>query len=1414
MGSPETMIVVDRNGREFEIPVSSAQSAIDAGMTPQTPEGRIDSLTKQAHEESSGGIRGAIGAFGSRALSAATLGGSDVVLGAIGGEDTKRELRRLAEVNPGAALAGTVAGSVLPIIPGLGSSALVKASPVGLANRAGSEIAGLGQGAGLLGRTAAATGGAATEGALQNLGSYASQVALGDRELSADGFIGAMGNGALYGGVAGGALTLAGGGLSAARRLFPKQQVTREAVEALDGDAVREITGAVDDTKDLERAARARLREIREETALSDLTTKLELDRIAVQKAQDLATAHARKATAQASAAEARALRAVAGPANRSRKVFGGDETPAVGAPEPPLTPAQQIADDVVNAPPITAVESAEAATLPTDAGTPVPPPADRGHLISPGQSAPGVTLERPVAPEVPSRGHLISPGGPVPEIAPAVSVAKQAEAATPTSFGEDVYAAAAKAEKYGDHNAYISSVYEQMPPASRGASLDEFKKKLIKAQRDSEVYLKRADLVDSMSADLVEASEINSLGADFHFIDTRTRPTGLGPAKAPATSAPAPIAAPASAESPAQLFAKNNLKSTISESGNEIELQLGGPSGQVGRLKMVRQSDGQFRLSHVRVDKEVLQGKGLGTAMYREMADYLDQKYGAELVSDFSRSPQAEKLWERLVKKGEARGVVDTADPYYRPGDPPSYYVMNRPSKAPAPTGLRAVEPAPTAAPPSSFADDVYAAAENAAKFGPDKAFISSIYKNMPEATRGTLDEFKTKLLKAQRDGDLIMTRADLVAAMDRKVVADSTIRDMGAEFQFVNLQRPSPAKPGGAAPAVARTAPQTLEQQLQMMKAGLDSGKTLADLSPVKRSTYVEDALNAHVATKNEEARRILAGLNDLTESRDLMATWLDKHPKGKVKAFEYAEGMRKPTGYVETVPAGEGSVGLPRGRSYEFRGTEAERAAADAKAIGRLAVGEAEGVTSAVDEMASRWSAKATARDIIEATDEDVLTKGSSTLDDKIGSALKGKTDDFADDLEDATHTVGRLERAIADMSDELGIASPPRAAGRAKGYRDAQGAQSQATEQQIADAVMDADKAAAAIALGSPPGQPGLAGVASKAADVGAFLDALHMLGVPVPDSRDIPLIGPLLNVYLKARLAGKVFRRLPGKIGETAETVIAGKAAAVQQRVYSAIDTALGASGKAVSAVAPQLGGVTSVLGHKIFDDNEPQKKASKTPARTSKGDLQQVFMARADELDRAMQPGAIRDALRSRIRTSDPAIIAAIVAAEERKLQFVDSKRPRPNGPGGMLLKSQFIPGRVRLNTWSRYLHAANDPASVIESAAAGHPVTPEGAETLRTVYPTLFNAARRRLIERLGSQDETKALPLSRRVALSTLFDLPLDLSMDPAYAAFLQADYAPPPAAQQPQPMQGQPTISSDVALGQRVDPMGGGV
>lgn len=78
--------------------------------------------------------------------------------------------------------------------------------------------------------------------------------------------------------------------------------------------------------------------------------------------------------------------------------------------------------------------------------------------------------------------------------------------------------------------------------------------------------------------------------------------------------------------------------------------------------------------------------------------------------------------------------------------------------------------------------------------RFGSEKVFVSAIWRSLEHDRRLadlSFDRFKRWLVSANRDGWLVLARADLIGAMDAKQVAESAIEDRGATFHFVLDQR-----------------------------------------------------------------------------------------------------------------------------------------------------------------------------------------------------------------------------------------------------------------------------------------------------------------------------------------------------------------------------------------------------------------------------------------------------------------------------------------------------------------------------------------------------------------------------------------------------------------------------------------------
>jgi hypothetical protein len=408
------------------------------------------------------------------------------------------------------------------------------------------------------------------------------------------------------------------------------------------------------------------------------------------------------------------------------------------------------------------------------------------------------------------------------------------------------------------------------------------------------------------------------------------------------------------------------------------------------------------------------------------------------------------------------------------------------------------------------------------------------------------------------------------------------------------------------------------------------------------------------------------------------------------------------------------------------------------------------------------------------------------------DAVSEALRIPTRDPDAVAKDITESLGRYEAANANIAEVLGDLAPPSAVTRAKALREAQGRVVDAGARSTAEAAGDLERKATSGVLGT-------------IGDIGAAYEVMRALGVPLPSPGRIPVIGPALSLYLKARAASTVFRRLGGRVPLTAEAMIAKGAAATRERVYRAVDSMVSAAPRAIrGARAAQAPRWVAVLGERLFDDGtkEPKVEGDGIEAEA------QLVRNRVEELARAQQPGAVREVVRQKFPMADPAMVDELTASMEKRLNYLYQNAPlRPVAPT-MLLggRAEWTPSRGQITSFARRVEAADNPAGVLERAATSGDISIEAAETLRAVYPRLFGEAQMRLLERAAEMRE--ALPYARRVMLSTLFDVPLDGTTDPEYVAFLQSAFAPPPAPEPAPSMAPAPTpsIAGDVRIGER--------
>jgi hypothetical protein len=672
----------------------------------------------------------------------------------------------------------------------------------------------------------------------------------------------------------------------------------------------------------------------------------------------------------------------------------------------------------------------------------------------------------------------------------------------------------------------------------------------------------------------------------------------------------------------------------------------------------------------------------------------------------------------------------------------------------------------------------------------------------------KARLDEIKVQKARDLADLEVQGKAAEVGVAAPRKA------RRALAEEPIAEKMAKLPQPPAAEAPA------DDLMAQLQGTKALADKG---VPLSAMKRAHHIEDALDDAASVGDPAHAKLAAASRDMRDAQEQLDAWLGKYgPSSKVKGVTDAEEFAQRYGagarqkYVANDTSGMPMSQFNATREKRVAGVldPAERAAKQATSDNymRFRPTLAEDILSgkkAIGDIGGIAGRRVTADEIMEASNLQLTGAGMEPLGQHIEQALRARVDDFAGDLDSAAKVIGNYERASANLADTLGPAAPPGAVKRAEAFNAAVDGQGKKMAQATAEAASKASPAVELTKAGTTAAAApsATAGVLGKLTNAGALAETLHMLGAHIPSVSAIPVVGPVLSLFLKAKALSKVWRRIGGKLPETAETMIATKAAATQQRAMAAVDRMMELGARATKAAAPGAAAVTTALSHQLFDHRPPPGAGQRgyTSVANGNDDALTLFRKRAEELSQASVPGAIRESVSQRVKTSDPSLLDHIVSTMEKKLSFLASKLPKPAEPGGLLDGANWMPARSTIAKFARYVDAAEDPAGVLERAADGGQVTLEETETLRAVYPEIYAKAQARLLDK--ATDGKVTMPYARRIQMSLLFDVPLDRSTRPDYAAFLQASYQPAPPAAPPQMPPMTPTIQAPINLGDRM-------
>lgn len=645
----------------------------------------------------------------------------------------------------------------------------------------------------------------------------------------------------------------------------------------------------------------------------------------------------------------------------------------------------------------------------------------------------------------------------------------------------------------------------------------------------------------------------------------------------------------------------------------------------------------------------------------------------------------------------------------------------------------------------------------------------------------------------------DAAVVASPEVSDLERALLATSKRIDEGADINALNLERRGALAVDDLEDAVVAADPgaaklRELVAQTRMGREGVQ--EYLAAFR--KRADDLADAQVAKgLIKRDDDVIRTLEGGRDVFGAKvgaagnagaDARAV-RSRLRKPYTDEELIAKAERNPT-FVDVGDAAPGSVGS----RMSARDDLVERIVSGKTSPASLQV---EDLLPRIDETTGevlpglrREMRAATGDDIIRAVEMNRRDpQFASYVSDDVMRALRGRLD-MPDDLAQAIPAISRLEKAEADLAEHLGAAAaPPASVQRAAELRAAR--TSHAETQALADAqkIAAIDDAALPVVQGAVAKAEAAdiaAGVgagekASKLADAAAAIEVMSSLGIPgLPNASNIPIVGPVLGLYLKARAGMGVWRKFGGKMPASVESVAARKSAQTRERVATAVRSMLDGASKSAGRNSIRGAATTEILARNVFGG---EAKKRYRPTET----MAEMWERHRAEIAASKQPGAIERVLRERVPTGDPRLAQSLASLARRRLAYLDEKMPRPPAGGIDPDLPPWHPTEAQAEQWASIVDATDDPAGVLERAAAGD-VSVDQIDAVRAVFPKLYAEAQLAVIEGVASG---KSIPYQRRVQLGAIFGLPLAPTQDAEFAAAMQASYAaPPPDAPTPRP------------------------
>ena len=140
-----------------------------------------------------------------------------------------------------------------------------------------------------------------------------------------------------------------------------------------------------------------------------------------------------------------------------------------------------------------------------------------------------------------------------------------------------------------------------------------------------------------------------------------------------------------------------------------------------------------------------------------------------------------------------------------------------------------------------------------------------------------------------------------------------------------------------------------------------------------------------------------------------------------------------------------------------------------------------------------------------------------------------------------------------------------------------------------------------------------------------------------------------------------------------------------------------------------------------------------------------------------------------------------PDTAMALQAKAVEAVGYLAQTAPRnPRGEEAGILARPWEPTERQIGEWERRVAAVNDPIAVLEEAAAGK-FNKEGVETVKAIYPELFEKAKSAAVTAMVEAEEKgERMDYRTRLQVSRLFSVRLGPSLQPGFVAQMQQIHA----------------------------------